>query len=119
MKDAKTHYYNRHWISTVLIVTAMRAVSEIQLEFSCSPQVTNNLTRSFNLPHREQKRLPESGGPRCEGSLNDCGGRVFSEDWSSNGASDYHGACFNFRNLPASPFAMVMKWPSGMKGSFN
>ncbi|GIX86932.1 uncharacterized protein CEXT_469981 [Caerostris extrusa] len=63
----------------------------------------------------EQKRLPESGGPRCEGSLSDCGGRVFSEDWSSNGASDYHGACFNFRNLPASPFATVMKWPSGMK----
>lgn len=33
----------------------------------------------------------------------------YSEDWSSNGASDYHSACFNFRNLLGWPFRAVMK----------
>ncbi|GBL90384.1 hypothetical protein AVEN_178824-1 [Araneus ventricosus] len=57
--------------------------------------------------------------PSKRGSLNGYEREVCSEDWSSNGASDYRSACFNFRNLLGSPFITVMKWPSEMKGSFN
>ncbi|GIX67421.1 hypothetical protein CEXT_384961 [Caerostris extrusa] len=111
-----------------LIATAKPVKSPPGISLNTKAEITDLVPPEWSKEHSallppsikrasplEQKRLPESGGPRCEGSLSDCGGRVFSEDWSSNGASDYHGACFNFRNLPASPFATVMKWPSGMK----